>query len=333
MNTLIKVVSAFAIIFFSSAVSVLSAADIEGSSDHPSLKRYEGADIIKYEYREYDEFKLPLGKAKSSQELVEERKIEGAVTRITYKIPVGRSPIETIRNYRTELDAQQYTTVFSASKGDLGGYFAEAAGYKEIKWPPNVPGLTLNSDEQVFLAAEKKGPESTIVVVLYAVKNKFWANNLKNIEKGQTLLQVDIIESRTMEVKMVTVAAEEMAEKISTSGSIALYGILFDTNKADVKAESEETLLQISKLMKDNKRLTLLVVGHTDSAGDYSYNLNLSQKRAEAVVRALVKNYGINTARLKPVGVSYACPVASNNSAKNRAKNRRVELVEDSPKE
>lgn len=61
---------------------------------------------------------------------------------------------------------------------------------------------------------------------------------------------------------------------------------------------------------------------HTD------YNLSLSQKRAQAVADALVRDYGIDAARLTPAGAGMVSPVASNRTEEGRAKNRRVEIVE-----
>jgi outer membrane protein OmpA-like peptidoglycan-associated protein len=77
--------------------------------------------------------------------------------------------------------------------------------------------------------------------------------------------------------------------------------------------------------------LKLLVVGHTDNVGSYGFNMDLSQRRAAAVVAALAGRFGIARDRLSPVGVSYASPVASNRAEEGRAKNRRVELVENAP--
>lgn len=310
--------------------SLLFAADIVGSKDHRLFKRYEGSEIIKYEFHEYDSLAIALGKAKSSSELTESMQAEGAVTRLTYKIPMGRSPLEVIRNYENDLQAQGFTPLFAGSKDELGTYFSEAVGYKKLQWPPNIPALTLNSDTQRFLALEKKGAEGNLVLSLYAVENRFWAANLKNIEKGQVLLQVDIVETKPMDTKMVTVTSGEMADAISTSGSIALYGIYFDSDKADIKPESAETLKQIAALLKENKNLKLLVVGHTDTAGTFAYNMDLSSRRAASVTKELTAKYGAPADRLTPVGVSYACPVAPNKTEDGRAKNRRVALVEDS---
>ncbi len=331
MKTALYILIVTVSLFLSMTALLSYAADIDGSKDHPRFKRYEGSEIVKYDYRDYDSLVIPLGKAPDSQTLVDSRQVEGTITRLTYKIPMGRSPLETVRNYEKELQAEGFQILFSAQKDALGSYFAEAAGYKEIQWPPNVPGLTLNSDKQIYLAAEKIGPEGTVIASLYAVENRFWAGNLKNIEKGQTLLHVDIIESKAMEEKMVTVAAEEMAEQISASGSVALYGIYFDTDKADIKPESAETLEQITKLLKDNSDLKLLVVGHTDNVGSFNYNMELSRERATAVVKELTQNYAIAAERLMSAGVSYASPVASNRTEDGRVKNRRVELVEHTP--
>lgn len=331
MKTIVCVALSAVLFFLQMTVMLVVAADVEGSKDHTLFKRYEGSEIVKYEHRKYDSLIIPLGKASNSTTLVDLLEREGAITRLTYKIPMGRSPLEVVRNYEKELQADGFQILFSGQKEALGSYFAEAAGYKEIKWPPNVPGLTLNSDKQVYMAAEKTGTGGAITVSLYAIENRFWASNLKNIEKGQTLLHLDIVESKAMEEKMVTVAAEEMAEQISNSGSVALYGIFFDTDKAVIKKESEETFQQIAKLLGNNRDLKLLVVGHSDGVGSFEYNMNLSQKRAASVVKELSQKYGISPERLKAVGVSYACPVASNKVEEGRSKNRRVELVEYLP--
>jgi outer membrane protein OmpA-like peptidoglycan-associated protein len=304
------------------------AEDIEGSRDHPMFKRYEGSEIVRYSFREFDTFTLPLGMAPHSGKLSKFREVEGSVTRLTYKIPMGRSPLEVMRNYQNELLENNFTLLFQGNGKELGNYFSEAAGYKEIVWPPNVPGLTMNADNQVFLAAENNDGRSTVMIALYGVENSFWVADLKDIEKGQTLIQVDVIETKPMENKMVTVVAEEMAEKITAAGRIALYGIYFDTDKAEIKEESSATIGQIAKLLQTNDQLKLLVVGHTDNSGGFDHNMALSRRRAAAVVRELTAEHGISGDRLRPVGVAFASPVASNSLEDGRAKNRRVELVE-----
>jgi outer membrane protein OmpA-like peptidoglycan-associated protein len=146
---------------------------------------------------------------------------------------------------------------------------------------------------------------------------------------GRTVALVDIIEAKEREKKMVTVTAGEMAKSIDSTGRVALYGIYFDFNKADVKPESDETLQQIAALLKQSPTLKLLVVGHTDNVGTFSFNMDLSQRRAAAVVAALATRFAVGKDRLTPIGVSFASPVAPNRTDEGRAKNRRVELVDN----
>jgi flagellar motor protein MotB len=88
-----------------------------------------------------------------------------------------------------------------------------------------------------------------------------------------------------------------------------------------------QTMDEIGKLLVANKSLRLLVVGHTDNVGGFAPNVDLSKRRAEAVVAQLVAQFRIDAKRLQAFGVSYASPIASNADDAGRAKNRRVELV------
>ena len=81
-------------------------------------------------------------------------------------------------------------------------------------------------------------------------------------------------------------------------------------------------------MLKANKSLNLYVVGHTDMTGGFDYNVGLSLKRANAVVKALVNEYGIAAERLAGKGAGPLCPVGSNKNENGRKLNRRVELVE-----
>jgi outer membrane protein OmpA-like peptidoglycan-associated protein len=130
-----------------------------------------------------------------------------------------------------------------------------------------------------------------------------------------------------MNNRLVVVKADEMQQQIDKSGRVALYGILFDFNKTELKPESDATLDQIGKLLAADAALKLLVVGHTDNAGAFEFNRDLSNRRAAAVVDVLVKRFKISNERLFPFGCSFASPAAPNTTEEGRAKNRRVELV------
>jgi OmpA-OmpF porin, OOP family len=137
---------------------------------------------------------------------------------------------------------------------------------------------------------------------------------------------VTIVEKQPMKQDVVADAAA-LSASIAASGKAAVYGIYFDTGKSIVKPESDPSLEEIAKLLKQNMSLTLFVVGHTDIVGALDKNLKLSADRADAVVKALIGR-GIAASRLRPAGVGPYCPVSSNRTEEGKAKNRRVELVE-----
>jgi outer membrane protein OmpA-like peptidoglycan-associated protein len=135
-----------------------------------------------------------------------------------------------------------------------------------------------------------------------------------------------IVERQAMKQE-VTANADAWMGDLSSTGHVAIYGIYFDTDKAEIKPESEPALAEMSKLLTSNPALSVYIVGHTDNAGAYEHNMTLSQDRARSVVTALVSKHGIAAARLTAVGVGPVAPVASNKTEEGRAKNRRVELA------
>jgi len=162
-------------------------------------------------------------------------------------------------------------------------------------------------------------------VTLKVVKNNVeaWAR----VEgSGNGTYKVHIIEKQLRKQEVVA-NAESLAGSIRETGKAAVYGIYFDTGKAEIKPESEAALAEIAKLLKADPKLKLYVVGHTDNVGLFGSNIKLSDDRAAAVVKALVGKYGIVSSRLTPFGDGPTAPVASNKSEEGRARNRRVELV------
>ncbi len=120
--------------------------------------------------------------------------------------------------------------------------------------------------------------------------------------------------------------AVPLYDRLMSDGKIVTYAITFETGKADLKPESMVEILRVAKLMKENPGLEFEVQGHCDSTGSDKVNDPLSQKRAEAIVAALVEQ-DIAETRLSPVGKGSHAPIASNSTEEGRAKNRRVEFV------
>jgi outer membrane protein OmpA-like peptidoglycan-associated protein len=135
-----------------------------------------------------------------------------------------------------------------------------------------------------------------------------------------------IVEVAGMDQKLELLATE-LAKALNERGSVAVHGILFDTAKATIKPESAAALAPIGELLKTSPDLKLEIQGHTDNVGQVAANLKLSQERAAAVKDYLVKNFGIEAARLTTAGFGDTKPVDDNKTDAGRAENRRVELV------
>jgi outer membrane protein OmpA-like peptidoglycan-associated protein len=117
-----------------------------------------------------------------------------------------------------------------------------------------------------------------------------------------------------------------LAQRLSSDGRAVLYGIYFDSDSATLKPESQATLEEVLAVLKARPALRLQVGGHTDATNTDAHNLQLSQRRAEAVVTWLVE-HGAAAGRLTAKGFGKAQPVADNATAAGRALNRRVEVT------
>ena len=143
------------------------------------------------------------------------------------------------------------------------------------------------------------------------------------LDNKGTFYYQTVVTEKAMEQE---VTASDLADQLSKSGHVAVYGIHFDSGKATIQPDSEAVLQQIVQLMKDDAGLKLRVEGHTDNQGAAAANQTLSEKRAQSVVSWLT-SHGVAASRLVAKGYGATKPVGANTSEEGRAKNRRVELA------
>ena len=338
-----KVRSVILASIFASTLAVPSfsvGGDVAGSSDHPLVKRVTGSEIFFGKSSDFDKLKLSLGKiewsgAEAKVKPYESATVEGKVRTNYYKVPEKMGVLEVLRNYEQDLKEAGFE-ILHLGQGEA----IETPGYnnqiaREIYGMTGTYGTPeekaqwpfQHTDEKKagYIAAKKTGANGDVYASVYIVSNQH--NKWLDIPVDRTLVRLDVCEVKAREQRMELVKSEEMAGEIALNGRVALYGILFDFDKATIRPDSEPTLAEIARLLEEKSDLNILVVGHTDATGGFEYNRGLSQKRAESVVDNLAAK-GISKERLFPVGVAFASPVASNKTEDGKAKNRRVELVD-----
>jgi len=303
-------VSSFAVIVALAAsilaqlpVATIPKADRKGARDSPLLKRYEGSFIVAYEHKSFGELALPLSRLdevpgqkteqnNSLHEAKNKKALEGAYTRLAYLIPADRSPLEVLRNYQDDIKSKGGTILYECTGADCGGDPRRSSGGgggrmslamylyapDRVTDPHGSNGycaLAERITDQRYSAAELPASAAHVSVLTYTIVAPDKSDPCLGFN-GRTVAVVDILEAKDREKKMVTVDAGAMAKAIESSGRVALYGIYFDFNKADVKPESDATLQEMAKLLKQTPARKLLVVGHTDNVGTFAFNMDLS---------------------------------------------------------
>ena len=103
-------------------------------------------------------------------------------------------------------------------------------------------------------------------------------------------------------------------------------GLLFGFDSAIIRGSARSNLDALAQNLDKYDDSNLMIVGHTDDVGREAYNLDLSERRADAATRYLVVQ-GVTRSRIGTLGVGESEPVASNDTEEGRSRNRRIEIA------
>lgn len=197
-------------------------------------------------------------------------------------------------------------------KGTIYDVFNKEPLYADIELTDNktnkvVATFTSNKQTGKYLVSLPSGKDYGI-----AVKVENYLFHSENITINNSKGYKEIIKDISL-------------NRISVGSKVVLNNVFFATGKAEISQSSETELKNLLNLLNNVPSLKLEIAGHTDSVGKSSSNKRLSTKRAEAVVKYLIKN-GISSNRLIAKGYGEDVPVASNKTKAGRQKNRRTEF-------
>lgn len=301
--------------------------DVKGSSDHPLVSRFPDTHIKSYHTSEYDEFLVATGPRESGAELPPVLRLEGKVTTIGYEANEKKySPLQVFRNYEKAFAEAGFTPIFTCQNDqECGDKFV-----RQLYWYGNnarrgrdkgldAPNLHGDRHRYYFWSGKVDAQGKEVYASLLVAQHAG--------AQFPTKVVLDIGEIESLDDDLISINLDGMSKAIAETGKVELDGVLFDTAKTTLKPESAEVVATIADYLKQNPSNSFYVVGHTDSQGDFNFNMKLSEGRAATVASTLVNEYGIDAKRLVPVGVGPVSPVRSNASETGRSENRRVELV------
>ncbi|MBK6977422.1 MAG: OmpA family protein [Cytophagaceae bacterium] len=292
-----------------------------------------------------------------SGEIVTSEKLEGRWLKITkqgYLIPEVKDNFT--ENYTVEFDifslepfqGQLFATTIYLLSADLlnpqGGAQPGKAGLRirleneRIGWNNWSEAREWGGDEGV--AAYNFDAEQKFHFAFWFQKQRvrLYINNSKVLDLPRGLnsgytYNIFRIDSDSEEIipmianYRMAVGLPDMRNKLLTEGKLISYGILFDVNSDKLRPESQPVIKEIGTVLKDNPTVKIKIIGHTDADGVDAANLDLSKRRSLSVKNELVDTYKIEAARIETDGKGESQPLAPNDSAINKAKNRRVEFV------
>lgn len=304
-------------------VAVLAFAAGVGAEEEeftPEFGALEGAELSHFMTRNFDAYKLPVGRFTRDEQPV--KVIEGRIREFVYRAEGETSTLEAVRNYQRRFTELGYRTLFECAGDECGGF-----DFRFNAYLVDPPAMRFDLADFRYLAVEDEARERHASVIA-------------SRQGGRLYVQIIAVEGETAPERM-TAAGEAppprvkpgqarlfaLARRLTEDGHAPLDGVAFEAGSAKLTDASAPVLTQAAELLRARPDLRFLVVGHTDDQGPLDVNLELSRKRAEAVAAKLASAEGVTAAQLIPYGVGFLSPRASNATEAGRALNRRVELV------
>ena len=174
-----------------------------------------------------------------------------------------------------------------------------------------VTTVKVNGDDGKYATIIKKDVPGDVMIT---VKKEGHAFDAKVVKKEEIAKNV-AIKGQDLDVR-----------KLEVGGSYTINEILYPTSASTMNEKSKFILTGFARFLNQNEAITVAIQGHTDDVGDDQRNLILSEERAQGVRDYLI-SLGVDKSRLTAKGFGETKPKAANDSATNRAKNRRTDFV------
>ncbi|QHQ36878.1 OmpA family protein [Algicella marina] len=240
--------------------------------------------------------------------------LEGRVLIRAWRMPLDASgTLPLYRALRQEVEAAGYRILHDCSGRLCGGYdFA----LKARILPRPEMALDLGAFHYLS-AASREAPERHLGLLV----------SQDDVQAFVQLTDIAPDAATAVTLEPPAAAPGPIADELARNGRAVLEGISFAAGEVRLAEGSGEALQAVADLLAADSALALVIVGHSDNSGTLAANVQISERRARAVLEALVRDYGVDPERLEAAGVGFLAPLTANTDDATRLRNRRVEIV------
>lgn len=277
----------------------------------------------------HDSYALPVGAWADGHLPV--RMVEGAVRRRAWRLDAeGATLLDAMAPLRAELVRAGYDILLDCKAVQCGGF--------DFRFATEVmpdPVMHVDLGDFLFVSAAR-GDEAASILVSRSARALYvqvisvapWREgaqggadgNETGATRGTTVAPGD-------DGNALPASSGDITARLDAGLAAPLDDLTFATGAATLREAPTPATEALSLWLHAHPGRRIILVGHTDMAGDLALNMRLARQRAESVRTALVRHHGIAPARIRAEGIGPLAPRATNATAAGRAKNRRVEVV------
>lgn len=269
-------------------------------------------------------YALPIGPWADGAMLTQ--RTEGRVEQSAWRIDApGISTLEILGPLRDELVAQGWRILFDCETLGCGGF--------DFRFSTKVlpePEMHVDLGDYRFLSAQR-GAGSQAEHVSLLVSRTRLAGFVQMIRVAAPDAPATVISTKTPDAAIQPAPKPAEADPGFAArlqaGALVLEDLDFQSGADQLEDGAHAALAALARYLADHPQDRIALVGHTDAAGSLEGNKALSQRRAEAVRKRLLRDHGVAPDRVEAHGIGYLAPRASNQTEEGRAKNRRVEVM------
>lgn len=246
---------------------------------------------------------------------------EGQIDRHVLRISQPElTTLQLIQPLRAQLKDSGYQEIFTCADASCGGFDFRF----QLDLLP-APDMYVDLGDYRYLLMAKPGSEPhTFSIVASRSRSDGFVHVTQIYDASfPDPVEVPVVTNPTPD----TQDPNGITEALTKAGHAALDDLVFETGSVDLGDGPYSSLQALSLWLDTNPTARVVFVGHTDSVGSLDANINLSRRRALAVVNHLTSEFGTDAAQLEAAGAGYLAPIASNLLEEGRATNRRVEVV------